>query len=64
MKMFVWKKRLFKIEKYFSKLEWIWDVDLSYDGCCVVVYGDKVDCVSVLCVLESILLKKKGGENE
>lgn len=64
MKMFVWKKKLFLIEKFFSELMWIWDVDISYDGVCVVVVGDGDDCNSCLCVLESLLLMKKGGEYE
>lgn len=62
MKMFIWKKKLFLVEKYFVELEWIFNVKIYYDGCCVCVNGDLENCNFCLCVIESLYLGWKGGD--
>lgn len=60
MKFFVWKKRLSIVERFFSELMWIWDVDIVYEGSCVVVSGMKEDVLCVVCLIERLLMERRG----
>jgi len=62
MSMFVWKKKYYLINNYLKELEWIYNVIIIYDNCCISIYGsDLDDCNKCYCWIDYLM---KGGKYE